>query len=195
MWQRNTNNCCQPQVSRKSAASNHPSATENRKVCGMVVENCFSDSFIFFMNTKNVLYKFLSTERWCSSAVFFIRIFLGIMMLIYGISNIVNYQMIYESFPDPFEFGHTTSLLIAIAIETICAVLLIIGFLVRPAAIVLGVFMIIILLFEIYGTSIQFGELPCVYLAICIMLAISGGMGYSLDRWFFKTKLRAEHHS
>lgn len=139
------------------------------------------------------LYKFLSTEKWCSSAIFFMRIFIGIMMLIHGIGNIINYQMIYETFPDPLHLGHNTSLLITIAVENICAVLLILGFLVRPAAIVLGILVAMVLVFEVYGTSLQYGELPFVYLGICVMLTISGGMRYSLDRWFFKTKLQTEH--
>ena len=142
----------------------------------------------------NLLYKFLSTEKWCSSAVFFMRIFIGIMMLIHGIGNIVNYQMIYETFPDPLHIGHNTSLLITIAVEIVCAVLLIVGFLVRPAAVVLGILMVVILVFEIYGTSLQYGELPFLYLGICVTLFISGGMGYSLDRWFFKTKLKIDHN-
>ena len=150
----------------------------------------------FAMAVKtNTVFKFLATEKWCSSAVLFMRIFFGIMMLIHGINNIVNYSMISDSFPDPLGFGHEASLRWAIGIETICAGLLIVGLLVRPAAIVLGIFMILILGFEIYGTSIQFGELPLVYLAVCIMLTISGGMAYSLDRWFFKTRLSMKHHS
>ena len=36
------------------------------------------------MDTRKRIYKFLSTERWNDSAIFFMRIFAGVLMLIHG---------------------------------------------------------------------------------------------------------------
>ena len=43
---------------------------------------------------KRKIYRFLSTERWSDSAVFFMRIFVGVLMLIHGIGKINNYEKI-----------------------------------------------------------------------------------------------------
>ena len=57
------------------------------------------------MQNRRQLYKMLSTERWKDSSVFFLRIFVGVMMLIHGIAKINGYEMLFTSFPDPLGIG------------------------------------------------------------------------------------------
>ncbi len=136
------------------------------------------------MNVKQRINKFLSTERWKDSAVFFLRIFAGVMMLTHGIWKINNYEMLFTSFPDPLGIGSNASLILTIGLETVCSVLLIIGLFVRPAAILLAMTMCVAT-FVNTGTFAE-NELSFMYMGIYVAIAISGGMRYSLDRVFFK---------
>lgn len=138
------------------------------------------------METKKRLYRFLSTERWSDSAVFFMRIFIGVMMLVHGIAKINNYEMLFANFPDPLGIGSSASLILITAIETVCPLLIIIGLFVRPAAFILGLGMFFATFMAIPGEPFAAHELSFVYMGICVMLIISGGMRYSLDRVFFR---------
>lgn len=140
------------------------------------------------MTIKNRIYKFLSTERWGDSAIFFMRIFVGILMLIHGIEKINNYEMLFPSFPDPLGIGSSASLVLIIGVETVGSVLLIMGLLVRPAALVLALGMLFATFFAYPSEPFSAHELSFVYMGIYVMLLISGGMRYSLDRVFFKVK-------
>ncbi len=95
------------------------------------------------MDTRKRIYKFLSTERWNDSAIFFMRIFAGVLMLIHGIGKINNYEMLFTTFPDPLGIGSEASLVLIIGAETICSLLLIVGLFVRPAALILAVGMFV----------------------------------------------------
>lgn len=134
------------------------------------------------MNTKNRIYKFLSTERWNDSAIFFLRIFAGILMLSHGIEKINNYEMLFTTFPDILGMGSSTSLLLITGVEVIGSLLLIVGLLVRPAALVLAISMLVAIFASPEGSR----EMPLLYMGIFVGLLISGGMRYSLDRVFFK---------
>lgn len=140
------------------------------------------------MSIKNRIYKFLSTERWSDSAVFFMRIFVGILMLIHGISKINNYEMLFPSFPDPLGIGSSASLVMIIGVETVGSLLLIMGLFVRPAALVLALGMLVATFIAYPGEPFSAHELSFVYMGIYVMLLISGGMRYSLDRVFFSIK-------
>lgn len=134
------------------------------------------------MNTKNRIYKFLSTERWNDSAIFFLRIFAGILILSHGIEKINNYEMLFTTFPDILGMGSSTSLLLITGVEVIGSLLLIVGLLVRPAALVLAISMLVAIFASPEGSR----EMPLLYMGIFVGLLISGGMRYSLDRVFFK---------
>ena len=129
------------------------------------------------MDTRKRIYKFLSTERWNDSAIFFMRIFAGVLMLIHGIGKINNYEMLFTTFPDPLGIGSEASL-----------VLLIVGLFVRPAALILAVGMFVASFLAVPGEPFAAHELSFVYMGIYVMLVISGGMRYSLDRVFFRVQ-------
>ena len=135
------------------------------------------------MDTRKRIYKFLSTERWNDSAIFFMRIFAGVLMLIHGIGKINNYEMLFTTFPDPLGIGSEAS-----GAETICSLLLIVGLFVRPAALILAVGMFVASFLAVPGEPFAAHELSFVYMGIYVMLVISGGMRYSLDRVFFRVQ-------
>jgi putative oxidoreductase len=137
---------------------------------------------------KRKIYRFLSTERWSDSAVFFMRIFVGVLMLIHGIGKINNYEMLFATFPDPLGIGSATSLGLMIGAETLCSLLLIVGLFVRPAAAVLAVGMFVASFLAVPGEPFAAHELAFVYMGIYVMLFIAGGMRYSLDRIFFRIR-------
>ena len=140
------------------------------------------------MDTRKRIYKFLSTERWNDSAIFFMRIFAGVLMLIHGIGKINNYEMLFTTFPDPLGIGSEASLVLIIGAEAICSLLLIVGLFVRPAALILAVGMFVASFLAVPGEPFAAHELSFVYMGIYVMLVISGGMRYSLDRVFFRVQ-------
>lgn len=139
-------------------------------------------------NIKKKVFRFLSTERWNDSAIFFIRLFAGIMMLTHGIAKIQNYNMLYESFPDPVGLGSKASLILITLTEVAGSLCLIAGFLVRPAALVLAFGMFAASFLSFPGSSFSEHELAFLFMGIFIMLFISGGAKYSLDRMLFRVK-------
>lgn len=138
--------------------------------------------------TKRRVFKFLSTERWNDSAIFFLRLFAGILMLTHGIAKIQNYNMLFDSFPDPIGLGSKASLIMIILTEVVGSVFIIVGFLVRPAALALAFGMFTASFLTIPGSSFSDHELSFLYMGIFIMLFISGGAKYSLDRFLFKVR-------
>ena len=69
--------------------------------------------------------------------ILFLRIFAGGLMMWHGFTKIADFQQLVLTFPDPFGFGRTLSLLLCIFAEAICAILIFWGLLTRLAAIVL----------------------------------------------------------
>lgn len=138
------------------------------------------------MQNKRQLYKFLSTERWKDSSVFFLRIFVGVLMLVHAIGKIEGYEMLFDTFPDPLGIGSGASLVLTVCIESLCALLLIVGLFVRPAALLLALTMLVATFCTYPAASFAAHELTFVYAGLCVALFISGGMRYSLDRVFFR---------
>ncbi len=134
--------------------------------------------------SNNVLCLFF-TNRYFDSAILFMRIFVGAMMLTHGIGKIQNYDAIVNSFPDPFGIGRAASFVLITLTEVGCSVLLIIGLLTRIAALplIFGMFVATFLAFP--DKSFSAGELSFAYMGIYITLFISGGGRYSLDAMFF----------
>lgn len=137
---------------------------------------------------KRRLYKLLSTERWNDSAIFFLRLFVGVMMLTHGVAKIQNYNMLFDSFPDPIGWGSRASLMLIISAEVLGSILLIVGLFVRPAALFLALGMFFATFLTFPDKAFAESELSFIYMGIYIMLLISGGAKYSLDRFWFRVR-------
>ena len=132
----------------------------------------------------NVL-SWLSSDRWFDSAILFMRIFIGAMMLTHGISKLQNYNAIVNSFPDPLGIGSAASFAIITFVEVGCSVLIIMGLFTRLATLplIFGMFVATFIAFP--DKSFAAGELSFVYMGIYIMLLISGGGRYAIDAFMF----------
>ncbi len=127
----------------------------------------------------------LASDRWFDSAVLFMRIFIGAMMLTHGIGKLQNYNAIVNSFPDPFGIGSAVSFTLITFAEVICSVLIIMGLFTRLATLplIFGMFVATFIAFP--DKSFAEGELSFVYMGIYIMLLISGGGKYAIDAMLF----------
>lgn len=132
----------------------------------------------------NVL-SWLSSDRWFDSAILFMRIFIGAMMLTHGIGKLQNYNAIVNSFPDPLGIGGPVSFAIITFVEVGCSVLIIMGLFTRLATLplIFGMFVATFIAFP--DKSFAAGELSFVYMGIYIMLLISGGGRYAIDAFMF----------
>ncbi len=127
----------------------------------------------------------LSTRRWNDTAILFLRLFIGAMMLTHGIGKIQQYDYLVGSFPDPLGIGSATSFALITIAEVGFSVAIMIGIFTRLSAIGLAFGMFVATFVAFPDKSFADGELSFVYMGIYIFLIISGGGEYSLDRLFF----------
>ncbi len=92
-------------------------------------------------------------------------------------------------FMDPIGIGATLSFYLAAFAEGVCALLLIIGFFTRPAAVILTLNFLVIFLHHI-GDGFNVLEPRIFYLLSYLALSITGAGAFSLDRLFFGRKKR-----
>lgn len=137
------------------------------------------------MHMKNPFFNALTTSRWNDSALLFLRIFVGAMMLTHGLYKIQNFDFLVSNFPDPLGFGNATSLTLITLTEVGCSFLIIMGLLVRLATLplIFGMFTAAFLSYP--GHTFTQSELSLAYMGIYVFLLIAGGGKYSLDWLFF----------
>lgn len=136
-------------------------------------------------NRLTKLLSSLSSDRWFDSAILFMRIFIGTMMLTHGIGKLQNYNAIVNSFPDPLGIGSAASFTLITLTEVGCSVLIIMGLFTRLATLPLIFGMYIATFIAFPEKTFAEGELSFVYMGIYIMLLVSGGGRYALDALFF----------
>lgn len=121
----------------------------------------------------------------------FIRLFVGIMFMQFGIRHLVNFTAICEGFPTIFGMSSVTCLTIMIAIEIICSLLIMVGFLTRLATIPPIISMVAAEYYivhdllpqtSLYGLdSTQPGYLPIMFIGIYLFILLAGPGKISLD--------------
>lgn len=121
----------------------------------------------------------------------FIRLFVGIMFLQFGIRHLINFTSLAPAFPPVLGMDGSTSLTLMICIEMICSILIMVGFLTRLAvipAIIAMMFAEHHILHFIYPdtmpylfSSLQPGYLPIMFIGIFIYILIAGPRKISLD--------------
>ena len=121
----------------------------------------------------------------------FIRLFVGIMLLQFGIRHLVNYHSLSATFPGVMGMSPEMSLCVMIVIEVGCSLLIMVGFLTRLATIPPIVAMIIAEHFILHSllpdtliysiTSTQPGYLPLMFIGIYIYILLAGPGKISLD--------------
>lgn len=134
----------------------------------------------------------------------FLRMFVGIMLMQFGIRQIGDFGMVAETFPSVFGMSSSTSLTVMIAIEIGCSLFIMAGFLTRLMIIPPFVAMIVAehyLLTQVvrempYELSWQQpGYIPILFLGIYFFLILVGPGKISIDYFLSLHLLHSSDHS
>lgn len=135
----------------------------------------------------------------------FIRLFVGVMFLQFGIRHLVNYHELAPDYPTILGLSSVTCLNLMIVIELLCSLLIMIGFLTRLAVIPAICSMIAAEWYQlhslstfttdIYGLSTtQPGYVPIMFIGIFMFIIIAGPGKISVD-YFITLFLVGRHGS
>ena len=111
-----------------------------------------------------------------------LRIFFGGLMLVHGIPKAMKLINGDFGFADPIGIGSTPTLLLAVLTEVVCALMLIIGFQTRWAAILLLITMLVAAFIVHAGDPWAKMELPLLYACGYLCIAFLGAGKWSIDR-------------
>ncbi|GGW54414.1 putative oxidoreductase [Winogradskyella epiphytica] len=127
------------------------------------------------------------SSTYISVALLILRVVGGAFMLTHGLGK---FEALFSGEPiqfrDPIGVGATASLALAVFAEVLCAILLIIGLGTRLAAIPLAITMLVAAFIVHANDGFGRQELPLLYAAIYISIALIGAGKYSLDNWLSK---------
>lgn len=120
-------------------------------------------------------------------ALLLLRVTAGVFMLTHGMgkfSTLFGDEPI--AFADPIGIGEPASLALAVFAEVGCSILLIFGIATRFAAIPLLITMLVAAI--IVHANDEFGrkELPLLYGAIYVSIALAGAGKFSVDYWIYQ---------
>lgn len=120
----------------------------------------------------------------------FIRLFVGLMFMQFGIRHLINFNEISNTFPGTLGMSHETSLIVMIVIELVCSLFIMTGFLTRLATIPPILSMILAehyILADMQTVSpylidsVQPGYLPIMFIGIYFYIILAGPGKISLD--------------
>jgi putative oxidoreductase len=118
-------------------------------------------------------------------ALLVLRVWLGASMLIlHGWVKLRAFEQTAKGFPDPLRIGSQMSLSLAVFGEVVCALLLMIGFFTRTAALGLVINMSVAF-FMVHEGALKggrSGELAFIYLAGFVTILLAGPGRYAADR-------------
>lgn len=127
----------------------------------------------------------LFSVRWSNGMVnlslLVLRVGTGLMLLTHGLPKLMQFSSMSAHFADPLHVGTTTSLILVLISEIICAFLLVIGLLSRPAALIIFIEMAIILLMIHHHDPFSRQELAWHYLLSSFVILSCGPGRISID--------------
>ena len=133
----------------------------------------------------------LSGYTYSNLARLFIRLFVGVMLLQFGIRHLVNYGVLCHSFPTVLNMSPECSLILMIIIELVCSLMIMVGFMTRLSvippicAMIAAEYYILhdmVPFLPAYGLdSTDPGYLPIMFIGIYIYLLLAGPGKISLD--------------
>jgi len=107
------------------------------------------------------------------------------LFLKHGSEKIFNFSQMATHFPDPLHIGASTGLVFAMIGDSICSLLIIVGFATRWASLIafVNIFIAWALVhhFLFFGHDADHGEVIVLYLAGLLSLFVAGAGKYSLD--------------
>lgn len=145
----------------------------------------FFDTVIAKLFIKSTGFSYMNMGR------LFLRLFVGVMFIQFGIRQLVNYQEMSQTFPTVLGLSSSACLITMICIELICSLFIMVGFLTRLSTIppllsmLLAEYYIIHDLLPhtaVYGLdSTQPGYLPLMFIGIFVFFLIAGPGKISID--------------
>ncbi len=121
----------------------------------------------------------------------FMRLFVGVMFMQFGIWHLVNYQVLCHDFPTVLGLPSSTCLILMIMIELICSLFIMTGFLTRISTIPPIISMVAAEYYivhdllphtSMYGLdSTDPGYLPIMFIGIYLFILLAGPGKISLD--------------
>lgn len=127
----------------------------------------------------------LGTPKQISFGLLVLRVAFGCFMLVHGIQKVMGFSAMSEGFPDPIGMGSQLSLIMAIAAEVGCSILLILGLVTRLAVIPLAFTMIVALFMVHAADPWKVKELAAIYLTAYAVIFVTGPGCFSLDANLF----------
>lgn len=127
------------------------------------------------------LFPSLPSPTLASVIILIARGIFGFMFLKHGIEKLQAYNVLSATFPDQLGVGSETSLLMLLFAEVVCCIAFILGFLSRILMLPM-IFAMFVAVFIIHaGDPISVREPGIIFLAIFIILYISGPGYFSID--------------
>lgn len=121
----------------------------------------------------------------------FMRLFVGVMFMQFGIRHLVSYDTIVNDFPTMLGLSSQTCLILMIIVEIVCSLFIMVGFLTRISAIPPILAMVaaeyyilhdLVPHISVYGLdSTQPGYLPIMFIGIYLFILLAGPGKISLD--------------
>lgn len=132
----------------------------------------------------------ITGTTYSNMARLFLRLFVGVMFMQFGIRHLMNFEQMSATFPGTMGMSSETSLIVMIIIELLCSLLIMVGFLTRLATIPPIISMLFAehyILADIHTISpylidsIQPGYLPIMFIGIYLFIILAGPGKISLD--------------
>lgn len=121
----------------------------------------------------------------------FLRLFVGVMFMQFGIRHLVNFSELSSQFPTVIGISSETSLILMIIIELVCSLLIMVGFMTRLSTIPPIIAMVAAeyyILHDLLPHSLAYGlswdqpgYLPIMFIGIYLFILLAGPGKISLD--------------
>lgn len=134
------------------------------------------------MTIKQFLFPtYANTNRLYSVLLLILRLLFGLLFLTHGYDKLMAHSALADLFADPFGIGSTLSFWLAVFAEVACSFALIFGLLQRIVLIPM-IFTMCTAFFIVHGgDAFSAKELAFIYLAVFVVLYITGPGRYSFD--------------
>jgi putative oxidoreductase len=137
----------------------------------------------------------MSIAKWITSdgsdkakslGILLLRVLVGISLFLnHGLEKLTGYSTMVGQFPDPFHITAHASLAYALLSDSICSVLVMIGFATRLSSLVIlwNVIVAFVVVHHATFTSNTHAERAWAYICVYAALSLAGAGGFSVDAW------------
>lgn len=134
-----------------------------------------------FETMLRFLFPYTAYTTKLSSMILLQRLLFGGLMMWHGISKIVDFPALVDSYPDPIGLGSRATLYLAIFTEVFCAAGVVLGAFYRLALIPLIISMCVAFLIVHHGDGFAAKELALIFFVMFVEMFVLGAGRYSLD--------------